>query len=208
VVARKPSSTPPSARTRARRREILEAAEQVFGEGGYSDATTAQIAKKVGISQPALYRYFPSKRDLFLEALALRQKEIEAGVRDALSAPGSARDKIRAIARSTASLALAHPHMAKLRMQAVAAAAQDEEVRRGVRNSLDRMLAGHEALVDQAKAEGSFDPSVDTHAAAASIAGQAFLLYVAITADHPLANEEDAGAAIEGFVGLLSSRPD
>lgn len=203
---RNPPSAAPLARTRARRREILEAAEQVFGERGYTDATTAEIAEKVGISQPALYRYFPSKRDLFLEALALRQKEIEAGVRDALSGPGSARDKILAIARSTADLALSQPHMAMLRMQAVAIAAQDEEVRRGVRNSLDRMFSGHEALVDQAKAEGSIDPGVDTHAAAVSIAGQAFLLYVSITADHPLANAEDAHAAIERFLGLLEPR--
>ena len=60
---------PKGRRALARRREIVEAAERVFGRAGYWSATMADIAAEVHITQPALYRYFRSKRDLFLEAL-------------------------------------------------------------------------------------------------------------------------------------------
>lgn len=201
------STSPGSARGRERRRQIVEAAERIFGEAGYWGATTAQIARQVGISQPALYRYFRSKRELFLEAISLRQYEIESVVREALGRPGSALDKLRSIGQSTIELALARPHMAMLRIQAVALAAQDDEIGRSVRYGLDRLIAGHETLVNQARAEGSLAAGVDARAVAVSLAGQAFLLYVTITAHHPLANAQDAAAGFEGLIGLLEPAP-
>jgi AcrR family transcriptional regulator len=52
-----------------RRQVILEAALRRFAWSGYTDATMAGIAKDSGISPPMLYRYYPVKRELFLEAL-------------------------------------------------------------------------------------------------------------------------------------------
>ncbi|MCS7461263.1 TetR/AcrR family transcriptional regulator [Paenibacillus doosanensis] len=53
----------------ARREEILEAAVQVFAENGYYGTTTAQIAEKVGISQPYVFKLFKNKEELFVAAL-------------------------------------------------------------------------------------------------------------------------------------------
>jgi AcrR family transcriptional regulator len=52
-----------------RREQILEAASLVFGERGYFGATTDQIAKAAGISQPYVVRMFGSKENLFLGVL-------------------------------------------------------------------------------------------------------------------------------------------
>lgn len=48
-----------------RREQILRAARAVFAEGGYQ-ATTDQVARAAGVSQPYVVRLFGSKRDLFL----------------------------------------------------------------------------------------------------------------------------------------------
>ncbi|MHA7987066.1 TetR/AcrR family transcriptional regulator [Rathayibacter sp. CAU 1779] len=48
-----------------RREQILEAASHVFGERGYVGATTDQVAKAAGISQPYVVRMFGSKENLF-----------------------------------------------------------------------------------------------------------------------------------------------
>lgn len=54
----------------AERRElILAAATAVFGERGYAGATTDQVAKAAGISQPYVVRMFGTKENLFLEAM-------------------------------------------------------------------------------------------------------------------------------------------
>ncbi|MEK3900284.1 MULTISPECIES: TetR/AcrR family transcriptional regulator [unclassified Paenibacillus] len=52
-----------------RREQILEAAVIVFAEYGYYRATTAQVAEKVGISQPYIFKLFKNKEELFLAAL-------------------------------------------------------------------------------------------------------------------------------------------
>jgi len=51
----------------AKREEILALASQVFAEVGYARASMAEISARVGGSKATLYRYFPSKMDLFLE---------------------------------------------------------------------------------------------------------------------------------------------
>jgi AcrR family transcriptional regulator len=52
----------------ARREEILEAATELFAEYGFSDAVTQQLADKLQVGKGTIYRYFPSKRELFLAA--------------------------------------------------------------------------------------------------------------------------------------------
>jgi AcrR family transcriptional regulator len=49
-----------------RREEILDAAQVVFAESGYHGASTEEIARRAGISQPYVFRLFGTKKDLFL----------------------------------------------------------------------------------------------------------------------------------------------
>ena len=49
------------------RTRILTAANQVFREKGYRQATMDDVAKKLGVSKGALYLYFASKEELFEE---------------------------------------------------------------------------------------------------------------------------------------------
>jgi AcrR family transcriptional regulator len=49
-----------------RREEILEKAINLFAEHGL-ESSTRELARQLGITQPLLYRYFPSKEDLIRE---------------------------------------------------------------------------------------------------------------------------------------------
>jgi TetR/AcrR family transcriptional regulator len=53
----------------ARRQVVLDTACRVFSRTSYRGATTAEIAREAGISEPILYRHFGSKRDLYLACL-------------------------------------------------------------------------------------------------------------------------------------------
>ena len=64
-----------SEKRRAERREqILEGARRCFAEHGYEGATVARLEEEIGLSRGAIFNYFESKEDLFLE-LAWRDNE-------------------------------------------------------------------------------------------------------------------------------------
>jgi AcrR family transcriptional regulator len=53
-----------------RRAAVLAVALRVFARDGINGASTEEIAKAAGISQPYLFRLFGTKRELFLETVA------------------------------------------------------------------------------------------------------------------------------------------
>jgi AcrR family transcriptional regulator len=51
-----------------RREAVVRAAIVEFARGGYAGTSTGAIARRVGVSQPYLFRLFPDKRAIFLAA--------------------------------------------------------------------------------------------------------------------------------------------
>lgn len=54
-----------------RKGEILGAAADVFVARGYEAGSMREIAARVGVSEPALYRHFPGKEAIFLALMGL-----------------------------------------------------------------------------------------------------------------------------------------
>ena len=75
-----------------RREQILAAASRVFGERGYSGATTDQVAQAAGISQPYVVRMFGTKENLFLEVVARALDKLMTSFREVLDVPRPAGD--------------------------------------------------------------------------------------------------------------------
>lgn len=72
------------------RRRLLEAAERIFAELGYHDASIVKITEAAGVAQGTFYLYFASKKEIF-EALVL---DLNQRVRHAMTesaAPGQSR---------------------------------------------------------------------------------------------------------------------
>jgi AcrR family transcriptional regulator len=68
-----------------RRRQILHAALAVFGARGYEGATTDEVARAAGVSQPYVVRLFGSKENLFLAAIEDALARMLAAFRAALA---------------------------------------------------------------------------------------------------------------------------
>lgn len=56
----------------ATRERLLDATYEVILERGYTAATTKNVARRAGVTEPALYVYFESKRDLVITAIRER----------------------------------------------------------------------------------------------------------------------------------------
>jgi AcrR family transcriptional regulator len=66
------------AKSRARRREIVDAAVEVFSSTGFHKGTLRDVADKVGLSQAGLLHHFPSKEHLLEAVLMSRDADAAA----------------------------------------------------------------------------------------------------------------------------------
>jgi AcrR family transcriptional regulator len=74
MSAAQPSAAP-TPRPASRRDQILDAAMACFASAGFRGTTTREIASRVGLTEAALYRHFPSKEALYAAIIA---RKIEA----------------------------------------------------------------------------------------------------------------------------------
>jgi AcrR family transcriptional regulator len=90
----------PTARTEARRAEVRErivrAALELVRRGGYREASMAAVSARAGIATGTVYRYFPSKAELFAEVFRVAsQHEVDA-VAEAMSVAAPATQRVAA----------------------------------------------------------------------------------------------------------------
>jgi AcrR family transcriptional regulator len=145
---------------------VLDAALRVFGEGSYDGATTAEIARAAGVSEPILYRHFGSKRDLYcacLDEMWLRLRETVDGI---VAAEPDSREWLFAVPKAFAVLRGKGVSPNQLWIQALNQAGEDEELRRFVRKHVREV---HDFVADiyrRAQAEGAMPAERDASAEA------------------------------------------
>src|SRR6201984_3726707 len=79
-----------------RRRQLLDAALEVFVSQGYHAAAMDDIAERAGVSKPVLYQHFPGKLELYLALLDQSVDELVATVRAALASTGDNKQRVEA----------------------------------------------------------------------------------------------------------------
>ncbi len=62
-----------------RRAQLLDSASKVFATRGYNGATTAELARAAGITEPIIYRHFKGKKEMFI---ALVERTGQQTIRD------------------------------------------------------------------------------------------------------------------------------
>ena len=69
TIPTKPNTkiAPPTLRGQQTAQLLFEAAEAVFGELGYDNASVAMIVARAGVAQGTFYRYFSDKKGIFVE---------------------------------------------------------------------------------------------------------------------------------------------
>jgi AcrR family transcriptional regulator len=86
------------ARSEQRVVDILNTAQVVFGEQGFDRGTTAEIARRLNISEATIFTYFGSKRELCQELLHTWYSMITAQLEQDFPRTGSLRSKVEYVA--------------------------------------------------------------------------------------------------------------
>src|SRR4030095_5357890 len=89
-----PVSTHPAAATRGRpatvglRERILDAAMGIFARHDYHEVLMDDVARESGVAKGTLYRYFPSKRELYLGVMFEGIDRLHEALREAVAGIG------------------------------------------------------------------------------------------------------------------------
>jgi AcrR family transcriptional regulator len=133
----------PARRTRLssseRRDQILEAGLAEFAAHGYHAAATADIARRVGISQPYIYALFPDKKALFLACHERAMQRLRNLLFEASDPAARLSEAFARIERAFTELFTADPTLLTFQLQSHAAA-NDPAIREVVRQRFMEMV--------------------------------------------------------------------
>ena len=119
-----------------RRAAVLDTACRVFYKSSYRGATTAEIARESGVSEPILYRHFPSKRDLYLAVLDEAWERVREGWDTVVANEPDPSLWIAAMGRAYLQSKDERSQLAALWIQALNEAGHDPKIRRYLRDQV------------------------------------------------------------------------
>ncbi|MBK3577044.1 TetR/AcrR family transcriptional regulator [Streptomyces sp. MBT65] len=108
-----------------RRENVVRAAIAQFAIAGYRGTSTAVIAKRVGVTQPYLFRLFPDKKAIFVAALVRSMEDTRLAFERAADGVDVGEQALQSLTSAYAHLMSTHPETLLMQMQghvAVAAA--------------------------------------------------------------------------------------
>ncbi len=160
--------------TNHRHAEIIAAAEKVFDEFGYAQATMDTVASQAGLSKGTIYNYFPSKSDLFRAVFAEGILETETEVQKLVASPLPAKIRLSKLLDFWFSRMSDHSRLGRLILEFWANAARQE--RQGeLAQMFQQLYAAHRAMIvsiiDDGVAGGEFKVEFGTDVAASLIMG-------------------------------------
>lgn len=95
------------------RSEIKQIALVQIGAGGAAALSLNAVAKQLGVTGPALYKYFRSRDDLLTELILEAFDDVAGAVR-AAAGEGAPRERLHALARAFHGWAVVNPHLFQL----------------------------------------------------------------------------------------------
>lgn len=153
-------------RLASNREKMLRAARRLVAEGGFRNAQIAAVAAEAGVSTGTIYRYFPSKAELYVEVLTAAVDNEIAILREVIGAREKAREQLEAAVASFVRRALTGPNLAWAFIAEPAEAEVDAE-RIRARKRLGDVF---KAVLKHGVASGEF-PKQNLDASAACIVG-------------------------------------
>lgn len=102
----------------ATRARLLTAAEDVFGEVGFDQASVSEITRRAGVSNGTFYLYFPTKQTIFSELVRQISRNIRHAIQEGIGDAASRADLERRGYRAFFRYVREHPRIYRIVRQA------------------------------------------------------------------------------------------
>lgn len=182
-----------SPQSKGRRDEILDVALALAFEGGPNRVTTVAIAERLGLTQPAIYRHFRSKADLWAAITERLDGEVAANIRAAETLEGPAIERLTALVMGHLEVVRRIPALPEIMV-----ARQPDSADAVVRVAMQARMAAFQAAVTSlcitARDEGALRADADPRDVALLIMGvlQSLALRLLLTRNVAALSEEGA----------------
>jgi AcrR family transcriptional regulator len=155
---------------------IIRSSIDTFASTNYEKATTALLAKEAGIAEGTLYKYFPSKKELFLECFRYIERQLtERYARIYEETKGRPLEYVKKVALSYQEFVRENPNVRKF-MAFLLNNTYDDDFRNELVGFLNLNIAMTERSLAAAMQAGELSNSVDPHVAAWFFVGGYFTL--------------------------------
>ena len=178
-----------------RRAVTVETVVELAAEQNPSEITTAAIATRMGLTQGALFRHFPSKDAIWRAVMDWVAERLMARVDRAARSAASPLGALEAIFMAHVAFIAEHPGVPRM-MFGELQRPGDSATRRMVQALLERYRDRLRALIEQGRASGELDPEVDPDQAALLFVGtiQGLVMQSLVAGDVQQVRRDAAGA--------------
>ncbi len=191
---------PPGSDGAATRRRILRSARALFSTAGYRDATPADIAEDAGVTRSTIYRYFPSKSDLYAAVFESMHPSVIDRMLVQASADTTFVDQLTTVFRVGAILNREDSTYAKFTMTSLVDGLRCPELAGAARAQTDEIRDFFLVAVDRAIARGELPAGANPRAVGDMLVGLLGMgLFAAL-----IGNEQETDDATEALVRLIS----
>jgi AcrR family transcriptional regulator len=154
-----------------RKEQIIGAAMSLISEQGLTGASMGRIAEIVGISEPAIYRHFGSRREILLAAL----DAVSARLISLYIPEGDAVTRLRRTSEAFYNFVMNHPEDSRVLFEFICAS-PSEDLRDTVQQKMLLIIAMARALIEEGVREGSLKKNLDIDTTAWEIFSHGFTL--------------------------------
>ncbi|MCF6265931.1 MAG: TetR/AcrR family transcriptional regulator [Desulfuromusa sp.] len=148
-----------------RRAATVKAVVELAAEQNPNDITTAAIAKRMGLTQGALFRHFPNKGAIMQAVMEWVTERLLARVDKVVQAAASPLAALEAVFETHVEFVVEHPGVPRMLFGELQRA-KATETRRMVQTLILRYSDRLRHLIEEGKAQGELDVLLDTEAAA------------------------------------------
>ncbi len=180
----------------SRREKIIELAVEVFATEGFKAGTTTEIARRAGLTQPAIYHYVGSKNALLVEICHRMGLRLQAVLDDVLARDDlNAMERLRAFIDGYARAVMRDPGAMSVR--ATEARHLPSKMLKAIHAEERDYLATIERLVADARDEGHLPAALNPWIATRALLGMMNWTYIWY--------HSDSGPSEDAVVDTISS---
>lgn len=154
-----------------RRRELLDAARELFAAKGFEQTNVSDIAARAGVSQGTIYWYFKSKDDLLMAVFEDWLSGLAQDYVTIVSEPGTAQDRLTRYAQAAARRIKEAEHLLPVEAEFWSLIFRRDAIRQRFHDLFRRLRADIANLLREGMNSGELRSDIDpVHLAAIAIA--------------------------------------